>query len=551
MSNTEVKKNGTSLETKKNWYIVLLGFAQKNNLLVSELAEILSEETTKVVNKDIDPDAEIEFRVDKENQLVHIYNNAMIVVEDDYEFESEQDLSKITFIRLSEARLYDKEVQVDDLVSAEFDFDLLTEKNKTAIKHGFAYGLKLKDKQKVFVKYEPLIGSKIKARILTRNNNGSYNLIFEDGVTAFLPANKINAKLSMKPGSIIDVYLEAVSEDTKLSQCIVSTDSPSFVEDLMNAEVPEISQGYVEIVKIKRVPGVRSKVVVKSTNLDYSVDPLSAVIGVNGSRIKAINDSLGGEKIDVVLYDEDMVRYIKNAFSPAKILDVVVDEKGKFPKYIAVAKKQDLMIAIGKSGVNINLVKEVTEVNVNVISTEEALENGYEFNQAEMYEKPLFKAKSRAPRKSRTSTYFENIDIDVNEFSADVSRFLEEQLEASEQSAKKAKEASKQVVKKEKVAPLNLDDIFEQTDLNVEQEEDEYDFLNDIDFDKVFDDAEVEVQESEQEVNKEAKPAVSKAEKAYKKAKVELKDFHVDNDLTNYGIDGGLDLSDFDDEWEN
>lgn len=538
---------------KKDWYKVIKGYALSNNLTKEEVCEFFSQETTKAINRDIDPEAEIVFDLDNDEEKVIIFNNNMEVVEDDFEFESEIDPERISFITISEASKLHPNCQVGDVVKYTIDFNLLSEKIKTVIRNGFIQRLKMNQKQKVFNKYSNLIGQRLKARVLSKNNNGSYNMIFEDNVTAFLPSNKVNRRLQMKPGSIIDVYLEEVHEESKLSQCLVSTDSPKAIEDLLKNDIPEISDGSVEIVRVVRQPGERSKIAVKSIH-DENIDAAASIIGVNGSRILSISEKLEGEKLDVIPFSDDLRQFIINAMSPAKVVDVVFKTPDNDSAYVII-NKENILVAIGKKGSNIELAKNLTGVNLEAITTEEALEKEIPFKESKEYEKPLIR-KTKGRKTTKSNNFFSGFSFDINEFAQDVSEFMEQQTSTVEKTQNengpkvekpKAKRAEK----------LNLDDFFSEDNvLELEKQSknsDEYDFLNDIDFDKIFDDNEIsEFDEDFEDETSLEKPEKEKksVDKEYKKAKIELRDFKVDSDLANYGLDSNLDLSDFDDEWE-
>ncbi|MEE3928553.1 transcription termination/antitermination protein NusA [Mycoplasmopsis ciconiae] len=547
----------------KKWYLVAKGYSNKQGLSVQDICEILGSEITKTITRDIDPEAEIIFELDDAKEEAIISNLNMQVVANDFEFLGEDDLSHISFITLAQAQEHYPDVQVDDFVKMPIDFNILNEKNRTAIKNGFVQSLKTKEKLKIYEKYRNLIGKKIKARVLTRNNNGSFNLVFEDGVTAFLPANKVNKKLNMLPGSLVDVYLENVEPESKLSQCQVSTDSPNKIVDLLINEIPEISQGIIEIVNVQRASGERSKVSVRSS--DPNIDAVSSVIGVNGKRIATLSDSLDGEKIDVVYYSDDLAEYVKNALSPAKVIDCVVADPKKPNIFAAIIKKEDLTTAIGKKGINVELAKSLTNTKIDILTPEEATQKGIKFKNESRYEKPLFN-NHKSKKSSRSSNnFFSDLDIDLNEFKEDVSAFKERMNLSEEVSFNSSTEANTEKPQNKanksndrKAAAIDLDQLFD-VEKNLEQlnasesNDNDYDFINDIDFDKVFDDA---VAENQQELvnyvteQKEIKAKEKQKQKNNKNSNIRLDDFKVDADLTNYGLDKGLDLSEFDDEWE-
>ncbi|EFF41179.1 transcription termination/antitermination protein NusA [Mycoplasmopsis alligatoris] len=560
----ETQNQVSTIPNNNKWFIISKGYALKNNLTAQQVADMIADETTKAINRDIDPEAIITFTVDESSESVFIKNTNAVVVEDDFEFSGETDVQHISFVPYSKAKKVNKEVHVDDIIEWEIDFEIVTEKCKTAIRNGFIQQLKANEKAEIFKKYHQLIGTKIKAKILSRNKDGSYNLAFEDGVTAFLPFSNINTRIELKHGVLIDVYIETVSEENKLSQVQVSTDSPQMVYDLLKNEVPEIAQGLVEIMNIQRAPGIRSKIAVRKTSVESEVDPISSVIGVNGSRINEISRKLGGEKIDVILYSEEITEYIKNALSPARIVDVVKNKAMDNYYYAIVNSETDMYVAMGKGVVNVNLAKKISGCRIELIKAAEAVEKGLEFNKAKFYDKPLIGRGNVKTfvKKSRPSNYFDGIDINLSDFAKDVSMFMETQKEINEvkESIKEAnKLAAKQAIRNKKSSTVveqkspDFDSMFDEEMSGFDDSTDTYDFIKDIDSNDIFDDndenefiEEVDEESNETEVTQKDESVKAK----YKKAKVDLKDFKVDSDLTNYGLDSNLDLSGFDDEWE-
>ncbi|ADE19746.1 transcription termination/antitermination protein NusA [Mycoplasma crocodyli] len=565
MAKKVTSKIENEIQSNRKWYIIAKGYAARNNLSTQQIADIIADETTKAINRDIDPEAIINFVVDEEREVVSIINTNATVVEDEFEFNGDQDVQKISFVPISKAKKVKKSVEIDDAIDWEIDFEIFNEKTKTAIKNGFIQQLKANEKAAIYNKYSKLIGEKLKAKILSKNKDGSYNLGLEDGVTAFLPYANINQKLNLNPGLFIDVYVDNVSEENKLSQVQVSTDSPQAIYDLLNKEVPEIAQGLIDVVSIQRVPGMRSKIAVKKSNPADSLDPISSIIGYNGSRINEISNALGGEKVDVILYSDVKEEFVKNALLPAKIIDVVKNNGADNYYFAIVASDSDMYVAMGRGVVNVNLAKKLTGTRIELLKVSEAIAKGIEFKKQQSFEKPLIgKFVNRSPKKSKSTNYFDGIDIDINDFANDVNSFIETQktIEETKAIVKEAKKAAvkQQKEKNEKAKSENprneqtdFDSMFDEVVSNFDHSNDTYDFLDAIDENTIFDDneeSEFKDEISELEENQDNKKPEETLKSKYKKAKVDLKDFKEDNDLTNYGLDSNLDLSDFDDEWE-
>jgi N utilization substance protein A len=163
-------------------------------------------------------------------------------------------------------------------------------------------------------------------------------------------------------------YLKEIRQEQRGPQIIVSRSDVNFLIELMKLEVPEINQEMIDIMGAARDPGSRAKVAVRA-NLP-NIDPVGACVGMRGSRIQTVTTELNGERVDIVLWNEDIATYVMNAMAPAEVLSIVVDEDKKTMD-IGVDKDK-LSQAIGKGGQNVRLASELTGWTLNVMSVEEA-----------------------------------------------------------------------------------------------------------------------------------------------------------------------------------
>ena len=177
---------------------------------------------------------------------------------------------------------------------------------------------------------------------------------------------------SYNVGSRMKIYILEVKDAPKGPRVTVSRTHPDLVKKLFEQEVAEIKDGVVEIMCIAREPGSRSKMAVVSN--DPNVDPIGACVGLNGSRVDAVVDELGGEKIDIVCYDDNPAFLIENALSPSKVIAVVVDEDSKEAQVIV--PDYQLSLAIGKEGQNARLAARLTGYKIDIKSETQARELG-------------------------------------------------------------------------------------------------------------------------------------------------------------------------------
>ena len=153
-------------------------------------------------------------------------------------------------------------------------------------------------------------------------------------------------------------------------QILLSRSSTEFLKKLFEQEVPEIADGLLEIREAARDPGQRAKIAVKAN--DQRIDPQGTCIGVRGSRVNAVSDEIGGERIDVVLWSPDTAEFVVNALSPATVSRIVIDED-KNSVDVIVAEDQ-LALAIGRGGQNVRLAAELTGMQLNILTLQEAQE---------------------------------------------------------------------------------------------------------------------------------------------------------------------------------
>ena len=220
----------------------------------------------------------------------------------------------------------------------------------------------------------------VPATVISSSNTHAI-LQLDDGTPAFMPSKFKNPKIKLGIGERTNVYVEDVLEDAKDAQIIVSNGSKSIVKRLLEEEIPEIQDGTVEIVSLSRLPGIRTKIAVKSNNKD--VDPVGAIIGAGGKRIQTIIGRLDGERLDIIEYSSDNNIYIANAFSPAKVISIIdkKDEEGNLLEghKIIITPNRHQTLAIGKQGINVRLAVELIGKRIDVISVDEATKQGIEF----------------------------------------------------------------------------------------------------------------------------------------------------------------------------
>lgn len=187
---------------------------------------------------------------------------------------------------------------------------------------------------------------------------------------AYLPAGERIPFERLERGNRIKALILEVRNDTKGAQIIVSRSHPDLVRRLLELEVPELTDGTVEIVSIAREPGHRTKIAVISN--DPNVDPKGACVGARGARVRQVVNELRGEKVDVVQWREDVAQFIAEALGPAKVKEVRVDHENKTAEVIV--SEHQLSLAIGKEGQNARLAARLTGYKIDIRSDREGEE---------------------------------------------------------------------------------------------------------------------------------------------------------------------------------
>src|SRR3990167_9242470 len=196
------------------------------------------------------------------------------------------------------------------------------------------------------------------------------NVVLDLGnnVEAIIPREEMIPREVVRPNDRIRGYLYDVRYELRGAQLFVSRTRPDMLIELFKIEVPEIGEEVIEIKSAARDPGSRAKIAVKTN--DGRIDPIGACVGMRGSRVQAVSGELGGERIDIVLWDDSPAQLVINAMAPAEVASIIVDED-KHTMDVAV-KEEQLSQAIGRNGQNVRLATQLTGWAINVMTEDQA-----------------------------------------------------------------------------------------------------------------------------------------------------------------------------------
>ncbi len=222
--------------------------------------------------------------------------------------------------------------------------------------------IKEAEREIMYEEFKDRVGDMVTGII--QQSDARFTLVDLGKVEALLPPYEQVPREKYRHGERIKCFISDVRKTTKGPQVIVSRTHTGLIRKLFELEVPEIYEGIVEIKSIAREAGYRTKIAVSSN--EKNVDPVGACVGPKGSRVKMVVDELGGEKIDIIEYSEDIVTFIKNALSPARVLKVLTDEENKFA--LIVVSNDQLSLAIGREGQNARLAAKLTGWKIDIKS---------------------------------------------------------------------------------------------------------------------------------------------------------------------------------------
>lgn len=273
-------------------------------------------------------------------------------------------------ITLEAAQFENPEVQLGDYVEDQIEsiaFDRITMQTARQV---ISTKIREAERNKVVEQFTAKEGQLIVATVKKVNRE---NIILEvngeegSKAEAVILREDMLPRENFRPGDRVRGVLYKVDPTSKGSQLFVTRAKPIMLEELFRLEVPEIGEELIEIRGASRDPGSRAKIAVKSN--DKRIDPVGACVGMRGARVQAITNELGGERVDIVLWDDNPAQYVINAMAPADVSSIVVDEDNHSMD-IAV-EEANLAQAIGRNGQNVRLATQLTGWTLNVMTTQE------------------------------------------------------------------------------------------------------------------------------------------------------------------------------------
>ncbi len=224
------------------------------------------------------------------------------------------------------------------------------------------------ERAQVIDAYQDRVGEMVSG-VVKRSERSGVIMDLGNNAEAFIPREDLIPREAVRPGDRIRAYLKEVKpEITRGPQLFLSRTAAELLIELFKIEVPEINEGMIDIINGARDPGARAKIAVKAN--DPRIDPIGACVGMRGSRVQAVSNELGGERVDIILWDDNPAQFVINAMAPAEVASIMVDEDAHTMD-VAV-DEENLSQAIGRGGQNVKLASELTGWELNVMSVEQA-----------------------------------------------------------------------------------------------------------------------------------------------------------------------------------
>lgn len=318
------------------------------------LLSILEDVFRTMIRKKYDSDEAFEVILNADRGEIQILHIREVV-------PAEELADEVTEISFEDAQKQDPDLELYDEYAQEISIADFGRRAVSMARQQLAQRIREIEKDNIFEDYSDRIGDIVLGDVYQVRNNKDI-LVNHNGVELLLPKNEQIYKDRYRKGDTIRAVVVEVKRIGGNPTVIISRTSPMFLERLFENEIPEVFDGIIELVKIAREPGDRSKVAVMSH--DERVDPVGACVGMKGIRIHAVVRELQNENIDVINYTNDKFEFIKRALQPAKVLKVELTDEGTHANVLVPA--DEVSKAIGKGGVNIRLASKLTECEIDV-----------------------------------------------------------------------------------------------------------------------------------------------------------------------------------------
>ena len=346
--------------------------AREKNISIDDVVTAMESGIKIAAKKKYGHDLLIECKLNRKTGLISIFNKLEIVENKKKNLNSKKEITlKDAKEGIKSGRFSfdsNKEPNIGDFIIIQLPNIDLERIIVQIARNEIIKKIKDAEKEKEYNEFINRVGTIINGTV---KKIGIKNIVVEvDGYETLLSDKEMIPGERFRTNDRIRAYIKEVIKDQKGAQVFLSRTDNNFLAELFKQEVPEIFDGVIEIKGVARDPGSKAKISVFSKN--NNLDAIGACVGIRGTRVQNITNELKGEKIDVIKYSENIIDYIINSITPAKPLKVIYHEDESFAN--VVLSKDQLSLAIGRSGQNVKLASKITGIRIEVITEEEEKE---------------------------------------------------------------------------------------------------------------------------------------------------------------------------------
>lgn len=343
-------------------------FKETKNIDRTTLVSVLEESFRNVLAKMFGSDENFDVIVNPDKGDFEIHRHRIVVEDGQVADENKE-------IALSDALKIEPDYEVGEEVSEDVDFTKFGRRAILNLRQTLASKILELDHDALYQKYKDKVGTIVSAEVYQMWKR-EVLLMDDEGNELHLMKGDQIPNDSYRKGETVRALVKEVTNENNNPRILLSRTSPDFLKRLLEAEVPEISDGLIAIRRVARMPGERAKVAVES--FDDRIDPVGACVGVKGSRVHGIVRELNNENIDVINYTANTKLFVQRALSPAKVSSITIDEENH--KAEVYLQPEEVSLAIGRGGLNIKLASMLTGYTIDVfreVNEEDADEDIY------------------------------------------------------------------------------------------------------------------------------------------------------------------------------
>jgi len=308
-------------------------------------------------------DIDVRVAIDRENGDYQTFRRWIVIA------DHEPLTNPVVQMPLNQALTHDPTIQVGQFLEVPMDSVPFGRIGAQAAKQVIVQKVREAERMYLLESYQRRVGQLVTG-VVKRIDKTGVTLDLGGNAEAFIERAELIPREALRHGDRVRGYLKEVRSEPRGPQLLVSRTAPELLIELFKLEVPEAGEGLIEIRAAARDPGIRAKIAVYSQVA--RIEPVGACIGMRGARVQAVTNELAGERIDIVLWDEDLFKFVINALSPAEVTSILMDEESNSIIEVAVPDSQ-LPLALGRNAQNVKLASQLTGWNLKIITESQKL----------------------------------------------------------------------------------------------------------------------------------------------------------------------------------